>query len=269
MKIKYIPECLKSAKINFKNGDKVLDFKSLYQFKKYMTDNKDFNEASSSESMNYGNWSGVGSYDKYLELLDNGDEKVMDKIKIATHNAVKTLQERYEEVLTNYKFDVTGQFYDIGLVLTGVPEAWLEPEIEEQSKPQVELVINGTFPDGTNLDLIVKNAGRVLGMAKVLEDHGVEVKIKQVLSISNYNSSNREANLYVMVDIKDYDEPLNYKKCSALMSPTFLRRGGMKIMEIEAGYDLRGGYGSKLDVNGHIDLLKTEKVNELEKRLFA
>lgn len=266
MILKHIPKCL-DGRAN--KSDIIFDFGTLSKYKKYMLEHRDFTDCSSLESMKNSGWSGVQTYGGFIELLDNGDDKVMEQIRVETKKSVAELTKKYKEVIRNYKFDVAGEFFDVGLVMTGVPESWLEPEPEQEEIQQVELLINGSFPDGSDIKRVSKNAGRILAMVKILEDHGVEVKIKQVATAKNFRSGKRNETMFMMVDIKDFDEPINYKKCSALMSPTFLRRGGMKMMEVVGGYDLRGNYGTSEDVKGSIRLLNSHEVDDLEKRLFG
>jgi len=262
MELKYVPKALEN---DATKKDLIYDFGTLNTYKKFMVENKDF-KGRYNHSMSTGDWSGVKTYDKYLELLENGDEAVMKKIKLETTKQIAELGKKYVEVIDNYKFDVTGQFFDVGLVMTGVPETWLEPEIKEEEQVQVEIVVNGSFPDGSDLDIVVENAGRVLAMVKILEDHGVEVKIIQVATAKNFRKTGET--LFAMVNIKDYDEPINYKKCSALMSPTYLRRGCMKMMEVFGGNTLSSGYGKSLNMEGAVRLLDTKQVDALERKLF-
>jgi len=156
--------------------------------------------------------------------------------------------------------------FDVGLVLTGVPEAWLEPDNIEEEKVRVEIIINGTFHSGVSKNDVVKGAGRILAIIKILEDNDVEVKLKIVSCINRYNHSSE--NLYVATDVKDYDEPINYKKASALLSPTHLRRGMFKVMELTAKQKLDSGYGCPREVGGFIEIHKNKSIDALEKRLF-
>lgn len=251
-----------------KHDDCILEMGNLTNFRRVMNHYTDFKDASSLESMNRGKWSGVSSWDKYITLLEDGDEKVMNKIKLETGKSIAELGKKYEEELTNYKFDVVGQFFDVGLVLTGVPETWLEPETVETEKPKVDFILNGTFPDGSDLDTVIENSGRLLAMAKVLEDHDVQVSIKIVVAVKGFNRAKGWTNkqTFITTDVKGYDEPINYAKCSALISPTYLRRGMMKMMELIAGYKLNGNYGKRIKMG--TELLKTEQINKLEKKLF-
>jgi hypothetical protein len=68
--------------------------------------------------------------------------------------------------------------------------------------------------------------------------------------------------------VKDYDEPINYKKCSALLSPTYLRRGMFKVMELLAKQKLSYRYGTPYKVSNFINIHETNEINELEHRLF-
>lgn len=249
------------------NGDKVIEMGTLSNFKRFMKNNKYFKEASHLSSMrdDDDDFSGVSSYDDYLNLLENGDEDVMRKIKVETGKQVAELGKKYEDVLSAYKFDVSGEFFDVGLVLSGVPESWLQPEFLPEERVQVEIIINGTFSSNVRKEMVIKNSSKILAMIKILEENRVEVKLKIVSCIKRAGG---DKDLYVATDIKDYDEAINYKKCSALLSPTYLRRGMLKVMEMVYGKKLCGSYGSVISNDNFIDLAKEDDTNALEKRLF-
>ena len=241
-------------------------FDSLMDYRRTMIEKQ--NGDGHSEEYSDRAWHGTKSWDEFITLLDNGDENVTAKIRENTKLQVAEMSKKYEEELINYKFDVTGQFFDIGLVLTGVPECWLEPEYSESEKVKVEITINASFPDGTDLDRIVTNAGKVLAMAKILEDHGVEVRLLAITGGKNvdHNRSRTFEMLFETV-VKDYDEPLNYSKCSSIITPTYLRRGWFKMAEAEAG-NLNDSYGQIIKVDNSVELRTDSDVYELEKRLF-
>lgn len=263
-----IPSYLDNA--NVKDDDKIIEIGTLSNYKKFMVKNRDFTGSSENSSMRTGDtsFSGARNYDDFLEVLDNGDEEVMKKIKVETNKQVAELSKKYEEVIHGYKFDTHGQFFDIGLVLTGVPEAWLEPDNVEEVKVRVEIIINGTFNAGVSKKDVIKGAGRILAIIKILEDNDVEVKLKIVSCISGYDTDKHRRSIYVATDVKDYDEPINYKKASALLSPTYLRRGMFKVMEMVAKTNLCGSYGHPINVNGFIEIHKNKDIDKLEKRLF-
>lgn len=213
-------------------------------------------------------WHGTKSWDDFITLLDEGDKKVTDKIKTETKSQIAELGKKYQEELKNYRFDVVGEFFDIGLVLTGVPEHWLEPEYEEVEKPKVDLIINASFPDSTDLDGIVKNAGKVLAIAKILEDHGVMVGIKAVTGGKNFMNGDKYTEALFETTVKGYDEPLNYTKCSSIITPTYLRRGWFRMVEQVANSKLKSSYGSIINVENSVELRKDDSVKKLEEKLF-
>ena len=248
------------------NNSRILEMGGLANYKRFMVEHKDFTDASYASSMKHNSWSGSNTYDKFLDILEHGDKNVMDKIRVETKAKVAELSKKYDEVIHNYKFDVSGQFFDVGLVLTGVPETWLEPEIEEQEKTQVEIIIQGSFNAGTDEKAIVSGASRILAMTKILEDNDVQVKLKIVSCIKNW--ANDEGDIIVATDVKDYDEPINYRKVSALLSPTYLRRGMFKAMEYIGQQKLSSGYGQPLEVPSFIELQHTSQIDALEHKLF-
>jgi len=265
--LRTVPKYLE--KVRFNGVTKIVEMGTLSSYKKFMAKYKDFDKCKYKSSMKKSSdgWSGSKTYDDFLDVLENGDENVMKKIKIATGKQIAELGKKYEETFIAYKFDVVGQFFDVGLVVTGVPESWLEPEIHEEAKVRVELVINGTFSAGVNEKKIVEGASKILAMAKILEDHDVQVKIKIVSLVSDF--SRKVNDIAVATNIKDYDEPINYKKCSALLSPTYLRRGVFKLMELVGGKGLLIGYGHpKNNVKGFIDLMDDVAIMKLEEKLF-
>jgi len=264
-----IPKYLSEASI--RNNDVIIEMGTLSNYKKFMVNHKDFRDSSELSSMRKGddNFSGVANYDDFLELLNTGDTDVMKKIKVETTKQVSELAKKYEEVIHGYKFDVHGEMFDVGLVLTGVPEAWLEPDNVEEEKVRVEIIINGTFSAGVSKNDVINGASRILAIIKILEDNDVEVKLKIVSCLKNIMKRGRDnKNLFVATDIKDYDEPINYKKASALLSPTYLRRGMLKVMELVAKQDLDSSYGRPMIVKGFIDIHNNKEIDNLEKRLF-
>ena len=255
---------------NLKTNDKIVEFDSLAAYKRFCIHYKDFDDCNRNASMKHDQWSGSWDYDEFLEILDKGDLNVMAKMKDETAKEVNKLHTKYEEIINGYRFDVSGQFFDVGLVLSGVPETWLEPEFEEVAKVQVELIIDGAFSAIMDKDNVIAGASRILAIAKLLEELDVQVKIRLIAGNDEYNTSQRENKgcLYMNTLVKDFDEPINYKKISALLSPTYQRRGLFKMIEVVAGHKVVSGYGYVVRCENSIQLNNMKKINELEKKLF-
>ncbi len=255
---------------NLKTNDKIVEFDTLAAYKKFCVHYKDFDDSNKDASMKKRDWAGSLDYDEFLEILDKGDSNVMSSMKTETTKEVNSLHKKYEEVISGYKFNVSGQFFDVGLVLSGVPETWLEPEFEETEKVQVELLIDGAFSAIMDKNNVVEGASRILAITKLLEEVNVQVKIRIIAGNDGYNKSQRKNKgcMYISTLVKDYDEPINYKKMSALLSPTYQRRGLFKMIEVVAGNNVIGGYGYIAKSDNSIQLDDKRKIDALEKKLF-
>ena len=266
-----VPDIIDEADLRRVNRDTkttIVDLGNLTNLRKFMKTHAEAKKSGKS-SMKYSGdgWSGTKTWDGYEDLLENGDENVMKKIKVETGLKVKELSKKYEEVIHNYRFDVSGQFFDVGLVLTGVPESWLDPEVEPEEVLRVDIVINGAFNAGVDANKIVTASSRLLAMTKILEDNGVQVSLKMVNNNVAYNYD-CERSLLSVITLKDYSEPINYRKLSAIMSPAHHRRGLFKIMEASCD-KINGGYGSPRPLKGMIELGDRRAIDKLEHRLFG
>lgn len=263
-----LPEWLPEEKVSQFKNLRIIDLGNLHSFRKCMVDNTDFKHKRGNSSMKNDSWSGTDTWEDYMTLLEDGDDKVIEKIKVETGVQVKELAKKYKEVISNYRFDVVGQFFDVGLVVTGVPEVWLEPELdmEEGDKVCVDIVINGAFHCGIDEKMIVDHCARILAISKILEDHGVQVKL--LLMSTNHRYRDKQETLMGVITLKGYDEPINYRKLSSILTPAFHRRAMFKIMELQAP-DLSSGYGSPRDLEGFVSLNSKRSIDDLEKKLFG
>ncbi|OQX58595.1 MAG: hypothetical protein B5M52_05155 [Helicobacteraceae bacterium 4484_230] len=247
----------------------ILEARSLHELKKFMLDNEDFKDSPQNASMKTREWSGTFTWEEYIDLLDNGDKEVMKKLKIITNKTTGDLHKKYKDVISSYQYDVTGEFFDIGLVLSGVPEVWLQPVIEQEEKQRIDIIINGSFDSAQKKDTITENIGYLLGLLKVLEECGVETSVKMIAGVQNYwERSRTNKSIILITTVKQYDEPINFKKVSALISPTYLRRGMFKIEEVTAKMNLAGGYGKPMKFKGTIEIHHKRDIEALEKRIF-
>lgn len=256
-------------KVEVKRGDSVIEMGNLSSLRKFMIANEKadtYRKESMSKTDEHK--SGVKNYGEFLTLLENGDDKVTSQIKTITNDVVSDLRKVYQEELIGYKFDVTGEFFDVGLVLSGAPESWLEPEFKPIEKTRIEVLINSSYSWKIDYKVIIKNASRLLAIAKLLEEHNVEVKIKTFNICDNLDSRDRNHTCYIVTDVKDYDEPINYQKCSSLISPSYNRRACLKVKEMVYENNLLGGYGKVVFHKGFIRLDTDEDIVALEKKLF-
>jgi hypothetical protein len=250
---------------------RLLQIPSLNAWYSFMHEAK-VEEGTRDASITGSSWAGTADWDSYIKLLDEGDEKVMGKIKTETKNQVRELEKRYEKEIKGYKFDVSGEFFDIGLVLSGIPEAWLEPDYEEREIPRVVMRIDMGFTAGVRSDTVINNGAKLLGMAKVLEDMGVEVQVELYGFQSRWRHGTKNAKqetLITSLTAKGFNEPINYKKLSSLLTTAHFRRGIFRVMEVIGGKEVGGGYGNQDAVDGFVRIREKIEVDRLEREIFG
>lgn len=257
------PDFMKGLNMSkiFRHSETVmLECKSLEAWNRFMHES---GKGSDSGQWSGNLWSGTQTWEQYLELLEKGDDNVMKKIKVETDKALHELEKKYKEVVKNYKYDVAGEFFDIGLVLSGLPECWLEPiiETEEGEVHRITMRINMGFRSGTNSEEVINNGARLLSMAKMLENMGAEVSIE----LYNFADGWYNVNLVHSLLAKDFDEPINYRKLSSLLTTAYQRRGSFRVREVING---NTGVGASQFPEGFTAISNTSSVDRLEAELF-
>jgi hypothetical protein len=244
--------------------------KAWYNFLEQSEIPKDCEQCSSSRDDSIEDpWRGTTTWNDYIELLDKGDDKVIEQIKLETQRSVTELEKRYDKEISGYKFDVSGQFFDIGLVLTGIPEAWLEPEYGNVEIPRVVMRIDMGFTAGVNSKDVIKNGAKLLGMAKVLENMGVEVAIELYGFQCNWHNEYEKSHVIMTsLTAKDFNEPINYRKLSSLLTTSHFRRGIFRLLEVIGDKNLSGGYGNQPEVDGFVRIRSEREIKNLEKEIF-
>lgn len=267
-------EELKRRNKNKEQPIRYIHIPSLVAFKAFMKESSNeerwlkVNYQLSAEVSSDG-WAGTTTWDEYMYLLENGDDRVMEQIKADTALAVTELEHKYENVLSHYKYDVVGEFFDIGLVLSGVPETWLEPEYKEEQgeKPQIALRIDADFTGSVSSETVIRNGGRIIAMGKILERMGCEVSIDLYNVCNKWTYSNEEVLIFEFT-VKRFDESINYKKLSSLLTTGYVRRAQFRIMEVLRPEDISSNYGNSIHLDGFVRIDSNAQIDELEENLF-
>lgn len=242
---------------------KQIRFENISEFTRYLDKNKNV-IASESASSRYDEdrWAGTTNWAEFEQLIQNGDDEITKEIRKWTQYYIDKFEELYAESI-GWQFDVVGQFFDIGAVLVGEPEAWLN-EIVVKDDKFIKLKINGVYPAKTDTSKVRRNASKVFGIAVALEKQGYLVEIDM-----EYRTENpyKNGDIEVTIPVKTYNSPLDYKKFGILLNVAFFRRGIFRLLEIECGKELRSGYGRTKRVEGDIQLDNEQQVDDLENKL--
>ena len=247
-------------------GDKTLnglEFVGVVDFKRYLDVNMNTHYTKSLTRTD--EWSGVNTWYDFQHYLDEGNTEITADIKKYTKMYVDKFEKQLSE-RTEYVFDVTGQFFDIGAVMVGEPEAWIK-EIVVQEDKFIELNIQGAYQHNTDLNMVRKNGAKLFAIASVLEQKGLLVRINMFFRSKGSENDKPNSITEMKIMVKDYNQGLDYKKLGILLGVPFFRRGYLRLLEIEYDTKCKDSYGKVSYKDGEINLSVTSEVDNLEKML--
>ncbi len=248
-----------------KGSEIKLNFDNITDFDRYLSKNSHLPSTNGTVTRGDYNFFQTHDWDEFEGYMKQGNPDVTKDLKRHTQMYIDKFVEQMAES-SAYQFDVVGEFFDIGAVMVGEPEAWIK-EVKIEDDKFITLDIQGVYQDGTDLYMVRENGAKVFAIATVLEQQGFLVRIN--MHYSTRNSGGYGTTLGATIKVKDYDSTLDYKKFGILLGVPFFRRGILRLLEIEYGVDLAGGYGSPLygAVDGEIRLDNSSDVEGLERKL--
>lgn len=240
-------------------------FKSVTDFKRLLDNSSSkpsFNDVLTRERFSF---FGTHTWAEFEEYLEEGNKEITADMRKNT----KYYIDKFEQMVSydsSYNFDVVGEFFDIGAVMVGEPEAWIK-EVKVEDDKFITLDIQGIYADGTDLDVVRENGSKMFAIASVLEQQGFLVRIN--MHYGSKGSGGRNTKFNTVIEVKDFDGVLDYKKFGILLGTPFFRRGILRLMEIEYGSDVVSNFGyPSYSVDGEVRLDSASDVEKLEKRLM-
>lgn len=122
---------------------------------------------------------GIASYDEALSLAAHGWAAGMEHVRQIALPALAELVSTKTQT-AGWGWDVTGADYDVGEYLSGAPECWLAPVVEE-SKPVVKIVVNLTTSGGVSSDAITMRGAGVVALTMALQAAGYVVDVAGIV----------------------------------------------------------------------------------------
>ncbi len=263
-----MPKALESLTIDEKNA-RIIDTGTLTNISKFCNKYEGkFGSGKSVASERVSTWGGSWNWNEYKEYLVKGDPQTIGSIREKTRSNIKRIESEYKEQLVTFKPDVEGMFFDVGMVLSGEPECWFKEEVREVDSQKISFVLSGAFTANFDKDKIIEASAKILALCKVLEDHKIQTEISIVCCNEQYDKKHKKEVLYLYSKVKSFDEPLNYVKASALLSPTYQRRLTFKVAELQAD-EVKKGYGYVSHPKGAIKLDNAYDLEQLEKKILG
>lgn len=133
-------------------------------------------------------------------------------------------------VRETYNPEVTGQFFDVGLVLSGEPECWLALAEEECGSKVVTVGINACISGSINKRTIIERGAAVCALVKLLESQGKSVRVTYGMGLSTGHGKGDK--LQLEVTLKREGDPLDLDTLAFwLVCPDAFRRLCFRFIE--------------------------------------
>lgn len=120
-----------------------------------------------------------GSFSDAIKLSQTGWKAGTTDIMANLENIKVNL----EEEPAGYFWDVTGQFFDVGAVLSGEPEHWMETDYEPTRKV-VKIVANVAASGGNSAESLRMKGGAILALVDFLQNQGCIVALATVTGLN-------------------------------------------------------------------------------------
>ena len=218
------------------NGEKLKLTFTLDEFTKYVADYKNPN----SEARTYkGTYFCDQTWNESIDLLQRGWAEGIKDIdltisKIADESFVK------ENDLVR---DVTGDFFDVGLLMTGEPECWFSETQVETPKKELNVVVSCSFSAFATKEQIT-NRGAVITafIDRMRKDHFVNLTLSNRVTFESYKTVKyKDLEICVTIDTENF-----YSRsvlAFIIACPSFLRRIMWGAKERAENHDTCDGYG--------------------------
>ena len=138
---------------------------------------------------------------------------------------------------------VTGRDFDIGAVIDGEPEQWVDynDEISDSFKA-VTIVVNGAYSCGVSTEVVLARGACVAALVDLLELTNVRCTVILDMGFADY--PNKDALITARVVVKTFDQPLDLNRLAfALAHAASFRRMGFRLLENNPEYHQEVGTG--------------------------
>lgn len=179
-------------------------------------------------------WEGVDSYEEAIDLLHNGWQTAVDKLK-------QGIKANYvgEGKRITFHNDVVGYAPIVPLALQGVPQSMLNHNMKPIKAKVIDVVYNIAVSSSYSPDEILKSGQNLLTAVLGLEQEGYKVNIYAMQAYAGNNDCDM-----LLIKIKDSRQPMDLKRMSfPLTHPAFFRVIGFDWYSKVPGGKYRGGYG--------------------------
>lgn len=206
----------------------------------------------STQSM--GSFEGVKSYEEALDLLHNGYQPTVDKLKSKLSGRLVSESKRI-----SFSNDVVGYAPIVPLAIKGVPNCMINSTMKPIKAKVVDIYYDMACSCDTNSEQILENGKNILSAVIDLENQGYRINLYAMQAYADSDSCD-----ILTVKVKSSNQPLDLKRISFPFTHTaFFRVIGFDWYSKSPKAKYRGGYGHSVvrEFNS--------KLNEAMKEVFG
>lgn len=173
-------------------------------------------------------WCGNSTLSDAMKLAATGwhvgTDDILNKLDAIKHD--ETMEQR------GYQWDVVGQQFDIGAVLSGEPECWLKEDYQPTRK-FVSICINLSLSGGISENALTRRGAAVIALVDKLQDEGYIVELKAVQGIDCLFTPPNGTGKHHYHWLNFGMSPLDLDEASFVLAhPAFFRQMGFALMDI-------------------------------------
>lgn len=199
----------------------------------------------------------INNYD--TGFVEASWKEMLDMAERGWEDGVKEIEARIEKVAistgTGVGFDIerglSGDFFDVGLVLTGEPECWLSVTQTETPKEEVHLIVNNTYSGAINQNTVYNRGAVIVNMIdRLRREYFVKLTIVD-RSTALYGYCRGDLRFDMMTISCEIDTQNHYSRSYIawmLASSSCLRRAYFAVLEHFAENNNCDGYGRPADL---------------------
>jgi hypothetical protein len=184
-------------------------------------------------------------FDKWeacLHHLQHGWQKGIDAVNATASRLEKEVGASVMREVFNPA--VSGQFFDVGLVLSGEPECWLESDQDEKGSKCITISINASVSLCISTQTIIDRGAALCALVKLLETNGKSVKVVYGIGM-HVDPSYKGDVIRCEVVLKSEGQPLDIDSLAFwLLCPDAFRRLMFRWLEEHSQFPrISGSYG--------------------------
>lgn len=190
-------------------------------------------------------FSGTATYADAVKLASEG----YDAGTQAILRMVKEIEANEDTTQRGYDFDVTGDFFDVGEVIQGTPECWLQPALE--SAPRViSIAVNVSQSSSVKAQQITNRGAALIALVdRLQETPGLIVDLTVYDGAGGLKLTslgNHYGDLFQLHNVGT--SPLPMQEVGYMLAhPAFLRRGAFAVIDRATNYNPQS-YGNVTDL---------------------